>query len=165
MFVMPLTRPAALVDRLFDETFDRFMSGTRSLAETRTPPLDVVETDSAYKLMLDLPGARKSDIRVSIEGRRVAISTVREQATETVREVPNTERSEGTEVTTASDPKPAAPAERLIHRERTTVAYARTVVLPAEVDTQASQAAFDNGVLTLTLAKKAPNRATQLTVA
>ena len=35
-------------------------------------------------------------------------------------------------------------------------AYARTVVLPAEVDQAQSQAKFENGVLTLTLAKKVP---------
>jgi len=43
--------------------------------------------------------------------------------------------------------------------------YARTVSLPAEVDQTASQAKFENGVLTLTLAKKVPAGATQLKIA
>ena len=40
-----------------------------------------------------------------------------------------------------------------------------TVSLPAEVDQTASQAKFENGVLTLTLAKKVPAGATQLNIA
>ena len=43
--------------------------------------------------------------------------------------------------------------------------YARTVSLPAEVDQQASQARFENGVLTLVLAKKVATGATQLQIA
>jgi len=42
---------------------------------------------------------------------------------------------------------------------------ARTVVLPAEVDQAQSQAKFENGVLTLTLAKKVPAGATQPSIA
>ena len=59
----------------------------------------------------------------------------------------------------------AKPAERVLYRERPTAAYARTVVLPAEVDQAQSQAKFENGVLTLTLAKKVPAGATQLSIA
>ena len=40
-----------------------------------------------------------------------------------------------------------------------------TVVLPAEVDQSQSHARFENGVLTLTLAKKVPAGATQLSIA
>lgn len=39
--------------------------------------------------------------------------------------------------------------------------YARTVVLPAKVDQAQSQAKFESGVLTLTLAKKVPAGAKQ----
>ncbi len=171
MFVLPLApvaRRTALVDRLFDETFDRFIAGTRAFAEARTPALDVAETADHYTLTLDLPGARKADIRVSVEGRRVSISTAREVQAEpaqptdvTAIEAPAAATEPSTTATTA----PQAPARRVIHRERSDVAYARTVVLPSEVEGAGSQAAFDNGVLTLTLAKKAPNRATQLIVA
>ena len=59
----------------------------------------------------------------------------------------------------------AKPAERVLYRERPVAAYARTVVLPAEVDQAQSQAKFENGVLTLNLAKKVPAGATQLSIA
>jgi HSP20 family protein len=56
-------------------------------------------------------------------------------------------------------------ADRVLYRERPTPIYSRTIVLPAEVDQAASQAKFENGVLTLTLAKKVPAGATQLSIA
>ena len=52
----------------------------------------------------------------------------------------------------------------MIYRERSAPNYARTVVLPAEVDQAASQARFENGVLTLTLAKRVPAGATQFSI-
>jgi HSP20 family protein len=77
---------------------------------------------------------------VSVEGRRVSVETVEAAAAE------------------------AKAGERALYRERSAARYARTVSLPAEVDQTASQARFDNGVLTLTLAKKVPTGATQLQV-
>ena len=59
--------------------------------------------------------------------------------------------------------EPAA-AERVLYRERSAPTYARTVVLPADVDQASSQARFENGVLTLTLAKRVPAGATQIRV-
>ena len=69
--------------------------------------------------------------------------------------------AEGTQAPVAG----AKAAERVLYRERSAAAYARTVVLPAEVDQAQSQAKFENGVLTLTLAKKVPAGATQLSIA
>ncbi len=44
--------------------------------------------------------------------------------------------------------------ERLVYRERAVKRYARRFTLPTDVDQAASQAKLDNGVLTLSLAKK-----------
>jgi HSP20 family protein len=144
MFVVPLShaRRAAsqhrAIDRLFDESFDRLFGG--SSTGSRTPAMDVVETDAAYHVVLDVPGVAKEQLKVSVEGRRVSIET-----------------SDGA----AADAKTG---ERALYRERSAPRYARTVSLPAEVDQAASQARFENGVLTLTLAKKVPTGATQLTI-
>jgi HSP20 family protein len=55
--------------------------------------------------------------------------------------------------------------DRVLYRERSTAAHARTLALPAEVDQTQSEAEFENRVLTLTLAKKVPAGATQLSIA
>ena len=166
MFVLPLPRPASMVrrtavspafgsalDRLFDESFDRFFGGSTAGADTRTPAMDVSESDAAYTIVFDVPGATREQLKVSVEGKRVVLSTAVAAA-----EAAPAEAQEA--------PVPdAKPAERVLYRERPVAAYARTVVLPAEVDQAQSQAKFENGVLTLTLAKKVPAGATQLSIA
>jgi HSP20 family protein len=157
MFVLsrPVSRAVAapqfnrIVDRLFDESFDRYFGGEGS--SSRTPALDVSETDGGYTLSFDVPGVTRDQLKVSIDGRKVSISTA---------DLPKAEVAEGTASVEA--PKDAP---RALYRERSAARYARTVSLPAEVDQTASQAKFENGVLTLALAKKVPTGATLLSVA
>ena len=157
MFVLPLSRPAAarslaphfsrVVDRLFDESIDRCFGG--AAAGTRTPALDVSETDTTYIVAFDVPGVGREQLKVSVEGRRVSIETVGAA-----------KPAEAEAVVDA----PKADAPRALYRERSAARYARTVSLPTEVDAAASQAKFENGVLTLTLPKKFATGATQLSV-
>ena len=158
MFVLPLSRSAhrsvspqfsRVIDRLFDESFDRQVRGVAASTESRTPALDVAETDTAYNVVFDVPGVTREQIKVSIEGRRVSIETV---------DLPKAAPVEGGSVDAPKD------AARSLYRERSTARYARTVSLPAEVDQTASQAKFENGVLTLLLAKKVATGATQLNI-
>ena len=113
--------------------------------------MDVSESDSHYTISFDVPGATRDALKVSVEGRRVTLTTVAASAAS---------RREDREA--AVDSKPA---ERALYRERATPLFGRTVVLPVEVDQQASQAKFENGVLTLVLAKKVAAGATQLQIA
>ena len=163
MFVLPLARhdhrrsvrsPSfdRFVDRLFDESFDRLAGSAAGRATPRTPAMDVSESDSHYTLSFDVPGATREALKVSVEGRRVTLTTV----------VARCRRAEREGAEPAAEAKPA---ERALYRERTTAVFARTVALPAEVDQQASQAKFENGVLTLVLAKKVATGATQLQIA
>ena len=158
MFVLPLSRSAhrsvspqfsRVIDRLFDESFEHSLRGAAASTQARTPALDVSETDTAYNVVFDVPGVAREQIKVSVEGRRVSIETV---------DLPKAVPVEGA---AAEAPKEAT---RSLYRERTNARYARTVSLPAEVDQTASQAKFENGVLTLTLAKKVATGATQLNI-
>jgi HSP20 family protein len=161
MFVLsrPVSRAPQLsrfVDRLFadsfvnsfDSSFDRYLGGTGTTA--RTPALDVSETDGGYIVAFDLPGVAREQLKVSVDGRKVSIETI------------DSPKAESVAATNAEAPKEVAP--RSLYRERSTTRYARTVSLPAEVDQAASQAKFENGVLTLTLAKKVATGATQLQI-
>jgi HSP20 family protein len=164
MFVLPLSRSASLtrsvarspsfdrfIDRLFDESIDR-LAGTAPVASNaRAPAMDVSESDSAYTIAFDVPGASRDELKVSVEGRRVALTTVPVAA-----DAPADKAA-----TPAADAKPV---DRRLYRERAAAVYARTISLPAEVDQQASQAKFENGVLTLVLAKKVATGAIQLQI-
>jgi HSP20 family protein len=165
MFVLPLSRAASrsvsaphlnrIVDRLFDDSFDRFFGGAANGSPARTPALDVSETDTAYTVSFDVPGVSREQLKVSIEGRRVSVESV-EAAKPDDAETP---------AEAAPVDAPKASASRTLYRERSSARYSRTVSLPAEVDQAASQAKFENGVLTLTLAKKVATGATQLSIA
>ncbi len=158
MFVLPLSRSAhrsaspqfnRTIDRLFDESFDHHLRGVAASSQSRTPALDVNETDTAYTVAFDVPGVTREQLKVSVEGRRVSIETV---------DLPKAAAVEG------AAPEAPKVAARSLYRERSAARYARTVSLPAEVDQTASQAKFENGVLTLTLAKKVATGATQLNI-
>jgi len=152
MFVLPLSHPAVrraaaspAFERSLDESLSRIFSGGangKAAPTTQTPSMDVTESDTAYTVLLDVPGVTKAQLKISVEGRRVSLET--------------------TALAPVESETPAA--QRLLYRERTAARYARVVSLPAEVDQTASQATFENGVLTLTLNKKVPTGATQLNI-
>jgi HSP20 family protein len=143
MFLVPLTRHSADLARSFDRLFDESLFGTPSRADapaTRSPALDVAETERAYTVKLDLPGVAKEDVKIAIEGRRITVEAT------TVR---SDEKKDG---------------ERVLYAERSVASYARSFTLPVEVDQAESSAKLEHGVLTLQLAKRGATKASQLTV-
>ena len=160
MFIVPVSRRAAVrarhFDRLFDTAFDQlFTQPVADAAPVRQPAIDVSESDAAYVVTLDVPGVTREDVKVSIDGRRVNI----------VAEARSAQAPAATDAADAGAQAAEAPAstERLILRERAFASYARSFTLQSEIDQSASQAKLDNGVLTLTLTKRHAASA-QLTV-
>ena len=146
MFMIPFTRrPTDWTrgfDRLFDESFERMLAPLAGPADegTRSPALDVSESDTAYTVKLDLPGVAREDVKVAIDGRRVTVEA------ETKREQ---EKKEG---------------DRVVYRERAVSSYARSFTLPSDVSQGDAAARLDNGVLTLTLPKAGPRNASRIAV-
>lgn len=126
----PLIRYEPLVDGLFNEFFRPAYAGP---ARDDAAPIrfDVRETPEAYLVSAELPGVRKEDIHVEIEGNEVTLSA------ETKRE------------TTTND------GDKWLRTERYFGKAARRFALPQEVDEQKAEAKYDNGVLQLSLPKKA----------
>lgn len=105
----------------------------------RTPALDISEDDKAYHVTVDMPGIAKDAVQVRVEGRRVAIETTAKDATPT-------------------------DGSRVLYSERRAARYARSFSLPADIDQGQSEARFENGVLTLKLAKRVAENGGLLTV-
>lgn len=102
--------------------------------------MDLKENDQAYLVHADIPGVKKEDIHVSIEGNRVSINA------ETKVEK---EEKEG---------------EKLLRRERYSGKVSRSFTLGQDVDEAKAQAKYADGVLELTLPKKAASAARKLTI-
>lgn len=125
-----------------DELFKGFF--VRPIAFEGQPQMqikmDLKESDTAYTVHADIPGVKKENIRVSIEGNRVSISA------ETRVEK---EEKEG---------------EKVLRSERYVGKVARSFTLAHDVDEAKAQAKYSDGVLELTLPKKAGGTARNLTV-
>jgi HSP20 family protein len=100
----------------------------------------VKEDDSAYTVHADIPGVKKEHIHVSIEGNQVSISA--ETKTE----------------------KEEKKGEKVLRSERYFGKVERSFTLAHDVDEAKCQAKYSDGVLELTLPKKAVSSAKKLAV-
>lgn len=121
-----------LVDDLFKGFFVRPVAyeGRGDVAAPRMK-VDVAEKDGAYTVTAELPGVKKEDIQVTIDGAQVTL------AAEVKRE------------------KEVSQDERVLHTERVYGKATRSFTLPQEVDEAKAEAKFRDGVLELVLPKKA----------
>jgi HSP20 family protein len=101
--------------------------------------LDVTEAEKQYKVKAEIPGAKKEDISVKVDGNAVTISAEIRKDTE-------------------------EKGERFVRQERYFGAISRSFTLGSAVDEKAAIAKYADGVLELTLPKKANDAAKQLTV-
>ena len=132
---------------LFDDFFKDIAPGfyVRPLHGDNLPSpgqikVDVKETDGGYTVQAEVPGVPKEDIHVSIEGTVVSLRAEVRQ---------HDEKREG---------------EKVLRSERYFGSIARSFQLPADIDAAQAKAKYDNGVLTLTLPKKASNSAQRLNI-
>ena len=102
--------------------------------------VDVAEKNGGYIVTAELAGVKKDEIQVTIDGAEVTLSA------EVKRE------------------KEVTQDERVLHAERTFGKLSRSFTLPQEVDEAKAEAKFRDGVLELTLPKKAAAARKQVTI-
>ena len=106
------------------------------------PPirLDVTEDEKSYKVKADLPGAKREDIKVDIDGNEVSLTA---------------------EVKRESEEKKG---EALVHCERYYGRQFRSFTLPQPIDREKAEARFKDGVLELTLPKNGAAAAKRISI-
>ena len=124
----------------FNELLRGFVRPVRLENSPVSIKMDVAEQENAYLVKAEIPGVAKEDIEVSIEGNQVTI---------------------GAEVKRQSATKDG---ERVLRSERNSGNFYRGFTLPVEIDETASNAKYENGVLELTLTKKAALAGRKLTI-
>lgn len=133
-----LTRIDPLLTRFdpfrdMDDMFSNFMTRPLLREGLEFEPqikMDVKEADGKYVVNAEIPGVKKDDIHVTVDGKRVSISAEVKQEKEV---------KEG---------------ERVIRSERSYGMASRSFSLADEVDQGKVQAKYADGVLELTLPKK-----------
>ena len=133
-------------DRAFaalSDEMDRLVNGTNGNAWSYglAPAADVVETEGAYKVLLDLPGIDPAAIQLRVEKDTLSVQVDRKQ------------------------PQPVA-GETVHRSERAFGTFFRSFTLPRGVDATGVEAAYQQGVLAVTLPKReeAKARAIQVSV-
>ena len=132
----------------FGDVFDDLLKGffVRPIAYEGQPAapgrikIDVREKDGAYVVHAEIPGVKKEDIQVNIDGDQVSISAE------------------------ARAEKEVKENERVLHRERYYGKAARVFRLGTDIDQSAANAKYADGVLELTLPKKAEVAGRQLAI-
>ena len=127
-------------DDLFKGFFVRPVVGEGAPAAQRLK-VEVTEEDKRYKVLAEIPGVKKEDIQVTIDGDQISISAEVKQEKET-----------------------SESGGRVLHSERYYGKLSRTFRLGHEVDQSGAQAKYNDGVLELVLPKKATENAKQIAI-
>jgi HSP20 family protein len=102
--------------------------------------VDVTENETSYVVRAEIPGVKKEDINVAIDGNQVEISA------EVKKE------------------KEVKDGEKVLRSERYYGKLYRAFALDQDIDDATTQAKYADGVLELTLAKKASPAARRITI-
>ena len=130
-------------DDVIDDLFRGFLvrpMGYEAPAGAAQFRVDVSENENAYTLRAEIPGVKKNDINITIDGDTVAISA----------EVKNE--------------KEVKNGDRVLRSERHYGKVYRAFTLGQAVDETAAAAKYSDGVLELTLPKKAAAQAKRVTI-
>jgi HSP20 family protein len=127
----------------FESMFNRFMTPLRTEWEKSAfdMRLDVTEVDGKYKVCADIPGFKKDDINVRIDGNIVQIDAAAKKQKES--------KDDGGKV---------------LRSERWEGAVSRTFSLTQDVDETKASAKYEDGVLILELPKKANTASKRLQI-
>jgi HSP20 family protein len=125
------------VNRLFEGSFPR--RADNSALTTWAPAVDIYETENELVVKADLPDVNEKDIDVRVENNTLTVRGERKFQ----------EKSE---------------KDNFLRVERTYGAFSRSFSLPNTVNNEAIQADYKNGVLTVTLPKRAESKPKQVKV-
>lgn len=118
--------------RTFSSLLDEFFNDSLSRGSAEhmfQPEVDILEEDSRFVIKAYLPGLKKEDIQVSMEGGTLSISGEREQ-------------------------KEEKDSHRFHMKESRYGRFERSFRLPENVDRESIEASYESGVLTVYIEKK-----------
>ena len=128
------------LDDMFKGLFVRPMRFDLEVAPQMRMKIDVTKADDSYTVKADIPGVKKDDIQVSVEGNEVTISGEIKKETEEKK------------------------GEEVLRSERYYGKISRSFTLPHDVDESKVTAKYADGVLKLSLPTKAASKTKKITV-
>lgn len=123
-----------ILSKLFAES-----SSSAGREQSLPMPVEFKEHSDRYELVAELPGVTKEDLRISIEQRTITIKGQRK-------------------------PAPNGDSAKLIHSEIPTGAFARSFVVPKDVEAEKLDARLSDGILRLTMPKSERSLPREITI-
>ena len=131
MATKSLTRPVGFP--VFEEVFkpwNDWLEGNSLFGKMTTiPPVNIIENERNYALSIAVPGLKKEDFKIALEGLMLTISTEKENENEEV-------------------------GEKFTRREYNFYSFTRSFTLPEDVKPEAIEAKYEDGLLTVVLPRK-----------
>lgn len=121
-------------ERDFEKLFDVF-----SKEDLFAPPCEIFDEDKLYSISLDIPGAHKDDINIEVKDNHLYVSGERKYQGKT-RE------------------------DYILRSERRYGKFSRVFSLPQNVNADAIEARFENGVLDLILPKEEKSQTRKISI-
>ena len=136
---------------LFNSLFDDVFGGNTAPAVLcRTgftaPKVDVIEEDNAYTLEMERPGRTENDINIELDHDNLTIASKEEDVKE------------------EKESKKDRKNKKYLLNERHYTSFSRRFSLPQDVDADSIAASFKNGILTVSMQKKAVAAPKQIAV-
>lgn len=126
-------------EQLIDELFN---VGTQSLLQPKNnvykAPVNIIELENGYKIDVMIPGIDKEAIDLSIQDNVLSIAY--------------------------NAPKAEEITNKVIRKEFGFGSFKRTFSLDEHIDQSSIEAAYSNGILSITLSKKAPQQPKEIKV-
>ena len=131
MATREMTRPLGFpVFEEFFKPWNDWFEKSSLFGKTMTvPPVNIIENDNNYVLSLAVPGMKKEDFKIALDGLMLTISTEKE------------EDREGRE-------------DRFTKREYNFYFFSRSFTLPEDVKPETIEAKYEDGVLKIMLPRK-----------
>jgi HSP20 family protein len=124
------------ISRLFDDAWQR--SGVTEPGSWY-PGVDIAETEDEFKLMAELPGLTRDDVKITLNDNVITLRGTKQSETK-------------------------SKEDNWSHVERTYGAFERSFRLGGPVDKSKVRARFENGVLTVVLPKSEESRSREINI-
>jgi HSP20 family protein len=120
---------SSIVDDFFKPFNEWFGDGGRELRTITTPSVNVSENDHGYKVTLAVPGLKRGDFNIKVDGNMITISSEKEE-------------------------KKESKDEMYTRQEYNYSSFSRSFMLPEEVNQEKIDASYTDGILTVSLPKR-----------
>jgi len=123
-------------NRYFDTFFGDSLLSPAGRILNYSPAVDIQETENSYVMEMELPGFDEKNIEVNVDGSNLTVASKLEEKEE----------------------KKSEEDRNYILRERRSTTFNRSFQLPENADPEAVSAAFKNGILSLSIKKRAESQ-------